>query len=166
MRVHHRLPILLGVLVALLACVVIPTIVHSADAANARADQLKADSAFGRVRLPSDFHPWPDTNTIVCPTGLECFYVPKPSTAIAKETLIGVLTRIGAAYDASRSECVTGQYPLRGIGPVIQRCDIFAQLDGLYVAIHLDRYSYCDRRRCSRANEAEIWLLPPFKPSD
>ncbi len=165
MRVHRRFPILLGVIIAVLAYVVIAKIVHSADTANARTDQAKAAAAFGRVRLPSDFHAWPNTNMIVCPAGLECFYVPKPSTAIPKATLIGILTGIGATYDASRSQCVTGRYPL-AVGPVIQRCDIDARLDGLRVAIHLDRYIYCDRQRCSRPNEAEVWLSPPLTPSD
>lgn len=164
MRLHRWHLILLGVVVAVLAAV-IPTIVNSSNASNARADQAKAAAAFGRVRLPSDFHAWPAANTVVCPAGLDCFYVPKPSTAIPRATLIGILTGIGATYDAKNSHCVTGQYPL-AIGPVIRRCDIYARLDGLYVAIHLDLYRDCAGRRCSRANEAEVWLFPPFTPSD
>jgi type II secretory pathway pseudopilin PulG len=163
-RVHRWYLIVLGIAIAVLAYVVIPKIVNSVNAANSRADPAKAAAAFARVRLPSDFYAWLATNKVLCPTGLECFYVPKPSTAISKATLINILAGIGATYDPSRSRCVTGPYPL-ATSPVIQRCDIYARLDGLYTAIHLDRYGYCDRRRCSRASEAEVWLFPPFTPS-
>jgi hypothetical protein len=148
--------------IAGVAAVVVPPIAASIRAQQARADLAAANTAFSRLRVPADFRPLPATDKVGCPSGLLCYYVAEPTTAFSKASLIGILTRIGAKYDARPSGCATVRPRGR---QTIKQCTIYARLDGLYVYSNLLQYVFCDQR-CSRTNDSEIWISAPFTPSD
>jgi type II secretory pathway pseudopilin PulG len=151
---------LVAALIALAAYVVVPKVANAINAQRARANLAAANAAFSHLRVPADFRPWPATNKIVCDSGLLCYYVAKPPTAISKAQLIGILQGIGARYDARPSSCFTD----RPAGhPTIRGCTIYGRLDGLYVYASLSRYMPCDPK-CRRTNEAQIWISTPFTP--
>jgi hypothetical protein len=146
--------------VAGVASLAVPPIVASIRAQQARADLAAANTAFSRLRVPADFRPWPAADTIVCPSGLRCYYAAEPTTAIAKGTLVAILRGVGAQQDAGR--CYSGR--MFGRPPIVKQCTIYARLDGLYVYVSLQPRGLICEPRCRRSNEAEIWIAPPFTP--
>ncbi len=148
--------------VGLVASIVVPAIVRSIRAQDARADLAAANAAFRRPRVPSDFLPYPPANAVVCPAGL-CYYVAKPTAAISKSTLLGVLRSFGAQYDAAPSGCDRIR-DARPPGPrTLTSCAVYARLDGLYTYAYDARYVLCEPR-CRWTADSYVVVAPPFTP--
>jgi len=147
-------------LIALLAYIVVPTIADSINAADAKADQTKAAAAFAHLTVPPDFHPLPATN-LNCASGILCYHIPKPTTAISKAALIAVLHSTGAVFDPGPSYCSTLSLDRATRS---KTCVVFARLDGLYISAVLRGYDPRAPRRGLRGSL--VWIAPPFTPND
>jgi hypothetical protein len=164
--VHHvrrRYLVILGAaLIGLLTSIVVPTIAHSINAANAKADRANAAAAFAHLKVPSNFRRLAASN-LNCVSGLVCYYVPAPTTSFSQTALLAVLRTTGAVSDtrSSRSSYCSTFSVDRGRAKM---CAVYAHLDGLYISALLRGYD--PRAPRPGLSGSLVLIAPPFNPAD
>jgi hypothetical protein len=145
-------------LIGLVASIIVPKVVNSINAANAKADNAKSAVAFAQLKVPSNFRPLPASN-INCVPGLLCYRVSEPTTAISEPTLAAILRSTGAVFDTGSSYCST--FALARSGRA-KTCTVYARLDGLYIYALLRGFDPRAPRR--GLSGSVVWITPPFTP--
>jgi hypothetical protein len=140
--------------------VVVPKIVSTIHAREARDDLAAANAAFGHLKVPSNYRLLSASN-LNCVSGLLCYRVAEPTTSISEASLIAVLHTTGAVFDARSSHCST--LSLQG-STRLRSCFVYARLDGLYVSATLRGYDPRAPRR--GLSGSAVWIFPPFTPSN
>jgi hypothetical protein len=157
------------VAVGLVAAIVVPPIVRSINAQDARANLAAANAAFKHLKVPPEFGPLPAGQArYVCPSAAGqptlCYYAAEPTTTVSKGALLAILRSVGGQYDARDSRCWTIRVPG---GPSKRSCWIYGRVDSLYVFAGLRAYVPfpCDMECRREANRSELTVFPPFTPS-
>ena len=155
--------------VGLGASIVVPPIVRSVRAQDARGNLAAANAAFKHLKVPTEFGSLPAGQAqYACPSTpgqpTLCYYAAKPTTTVSRGTLLAILRSVGGQYDGRDSRCWTIRVPG---GPTKRSCWIYARVDSLYVFAGLRPYVPfpCDLECRRDANRSELWIFPPFTPS-
>jgi hypothetical protein len=179
-RVRRRfLAALTVALVGAAGYVVVPPVVASIQAEQARANLDAADAAFAHLKVPANFRSVPaDEASLACGEGVLCYVLAKPTVSVTQASLVGILRHIGAKIVPVRSlvspaggACgTTVRSHLERGAPrnprVVKQCLIYGRLDGLYTYISLQPYNACRLGWCGITDESEIWISPPFVPTN
>lgn len=149
---------LVAALIALLAYVVVPKIVDSINAADARARLVAADKAFNRLKVPRDFVP--------IKSGCQsypCFYVPR-STFQVRSELPAILESTGATqYAPLATQCPTPPRQARSV-----LCGFLGQSHSYEVIVFLGAYLAICGTHCTPTTrfQALVQITPPYIPPD